>query len=299
VLRISEEGKILIVGSKSSNFGREWLNNPRLIFWHSTDPKSSNPSNIPKGVEYIIFTRFVDHSLQQRIQALAKGGNAVVFRFAQNTGEIKRLIEESGILKAPIPAKKVTPPQLLIPTVPVAPTLPVEAIPGPVSTQESPTPNVPAVSPFTNLPVTNLPESQEKGGEAMEARKRKILGRGVLRSFVLRNADFTVTPLVNETRRLWELAKAQGLKTTPRSIGACLYALRKGQKQAEDKETITEPIPKRRRTRRDSIKVLDQLAELATLAAVAVRELIEEIARLREENKALKGRLANLKKLLK
>jgi hypothetical protein len=295
VLRISEEGKILIVGSKPSNFKSEWLNNPRLIFWHSTDPKSSNPSNIPKGVEYIIFTRFVDHSLQQRIQALAKGGNAVVFRFAQNTGEIKRLIEESGILKAPIRAKKVTPPQPLIPTVPVAPTLPAETIPGPVSTQESSTLNVPAaVSPFTNLP-----ESQEKGGEAMEARKRKILGRGVLRSFVLQNADFTVTPLVNEARRLWELAKAQGLKTTPRSIEACLYALRKGQKQAEDKKTITEPISKRRRARRDSIKVLDQLAELATLAAVAVRELIEEIARLREENKALKEKLANLRKILK
>jgi hypothetical protein len=270
VVPISPDGQILIVGSKPSNFERSWLESPRLVFWHSTNARISEQKRLPQHVEAVFFTKFVRHALCEKIQELAKKSGIRFFRFVQGTGEIKRLISESGILNRPIilQPKPETASAPVLPVVPIVPVVPKVA--------------TPAIEP---------------GKEKILMKKKK----GQLTAFILENANLAVSSPENkkEIQRLWDLARSKGLETTPGSIEVCFYKQRKIAAQPVAIKTKKPVIQKRRGRRRDSTKAIEKFLATIEIVAVAVKELNEENASLRTENKRLAGSLKQLRSLLR
>jgi hypothetical protein len=85
------DSKLLIVGGKPSNFPDEIRRNPRLIFWDSIDPETVRRQKIPAGVTAIVCTRFVDHAIVERINAIVPKGVKVI-KGVRGTGQIRRAI---------------------------------------------------------------------------------------------------------------------------------------------------------------------------------------------------------------
>gem|GEM_PF-1649500 len=273
MLEISPTGQILIVGSRPSNFGREFLESKRLVFWHSTDNRSLSRLTLPKRVEAIIFTRFISHSLQQKIMNMARVAGIKFFRFVRGTGEIKKMIGESGILNQEMPESPVLTSGEMIEVTTAMP--------------------VPQVLPQAQ----EVEESLTKEGKEEKMEKPKI---GFLTEFVLKNANFSANA-GEEIKRLFNLAISQGLKTTERSVEFCFYQNRKRLRQQAVTEKTAQPsIPKKPlKRKKDSLVAIEKWLTTADIIAVAMREIIEENKYLRAEVKSLRRKLTEIKSVLK
>jgi len=279
---LSPTGKILIVGSRPSNFEDKWLKNPRLVFWHSTDKKASGKKKIPACVEIVIFTKFVSHSLSERIKAMARTAQANFFRYVQDTGEIKRILGEYRIddLASSFVQPRTPEVQEHILDLPLKPTQGLVR----------PTPQI--------LPVAEVIT------EIKAERKEGIMmKRGALREFVRDNADFSVSIAKEEIERLFQVAQERGLVTTLGSIGTNFYHQRnktvRVQEGVTEKVTPKNIIRKVRGGRRDSAKAVLEFLSSAELVAVAMQEILEENNRLLAENTKLRDTLKQFRALVR
>ncbi|MBN2093925.1 MAG: hypothetical protein JW740_00920 [Candidatus Zambryskibacteria bacterium] len=103
---LSPSGRILIVGGRIGNIEAQFKDNQRLIFWNCNDGHGISSKKFPAFVEVVIFTRFIKHKIKEQVQRMARGTGANFFRICQNTGEIKRILEELLPKLAPLPLTK-------------------------------------------------------------------------------------------------------------------------------------------------------------------------------------------------
>ncbi|RMD58191.1 hypothetical protein D6833_13140 [Candidatus Parcubacteria bacterium] len=89
---------VVIVGGKASNFRREVRNNPRFVFFDSTDP-STQRAEVPEGAGCVLVTRFVAHKLMARIREEAQKKNIPVFG-PLGTGVIGEFLEALALADA-------------------------------------------------------------------------------------------------------------------------------------------------------------------------------------------------------
>jgi hypothetical protein len=250
---LSPHGQILVVGGKPGNFKPEFRNSPRLIFWHFLDHRHLGKCEIPCRVEIVVFSRFLSHRLKEKIQEMARKAGVKFLRLCQNNGEINRILRE---LLVAIPAEAPSPALASTSTLAPAPT-PALAVPAP-----------------TTEVITPALDAGERKEEKMEERKKA--GPGVVASFIKENADFSVSSsgTRNEIQRLYELALAKGLPTTLSSITSAFY---KERRKMSLSPVSAVSAPKRG----DSVKLLEDFLGTTELAAVALKEILEE-------NRALK-----------
>ncbi|RME59543.1 hypothetical protein D6779_03945 [Candidatus Parcubacteria bacterium] len=82
---------VVIVGGKASNFRKGVRDNPRFVFFDSTDP-SAQRAEVPDGAGCVLVTRFVAHKLMARIREEAQKKNIPVFG-PLGTGVIGEFLE--------------------------------------------------------------------------------------------------------------------------------------------------------------------------------------------------------------
>ena len=103
--QISANGKVLILGGRSSNFP-EWVkNHPRVVIWFNTDPAAWRKDSIPERVEVIIHTRFIAHKMIERVKKNLPEGVRLIST-SINTGKIKNALAAFGITRPPFEKKK-------------------------------------------------------------------------------------------------------------------------------------------------------------------------------------------------
>lgn len=268
VLQVSPDGRILIVGVKPSNFP-DWRENRKFVFWHSEHEHSSKYNQIPNKVEVVLFTRFVSHAVKDKVTTLAKKAGVNFFRFVHGIGEIKKLVGESGILNQPVVATE-TPLDML---------------------EESAT-SMSEAMPKTQEVVVLETNKDRKGGEMPKMKK------GAIKEFVLSKANPSASNVQEEASRLLGLAEEIGLQTTQRYLVLCLYLMRrktKTDKTSNVEGRVQTTSTKRRKKRGDSIRAIESFLASAEIVAVAIEEILEENARLREENTALNSKLKQLR----
>lgn len=264
---LTPSGKILIVGSKPSNFSG-WLKGKpeiasRLKFWESlsTNGKKSERKNMPKFVEMIIFTRFISHAEKTNIEKQAHNAGVNFFRSVHGTGEIKTLVEEMLFVGKMAVEKSVQPVY--------------ERIYAPVQIKQE--------------------REEEKGGiveekttnesivvEPPTVEQKKWKKPAPVQDFVFENANFSAKSPKIEIGRLLSLAQEKGVGTTERSVGAVFFKLRKLSRET-DPTTISAPV----KIRRDSFKVIEEFLSLSEMVKFAIQEIAEE-------NRRLKGEISQL-----
>lgn len=91
------EGKILLVGGRTTNFPKSIWQHPRVVVWQSTHNSPERRRSIPKDVKTIVLLRFLDHKLRRRIASLV-GDDVHIVPKIMNSGEATRFVlEKLGI----------------------------------------------------------------------------------------------------------------------------------------------------------------------------------------------------------
>lgn len=85
-------GKVLVVGGRSTNFPGRFYQNPRFVFWGSTQPCVLRRRKIPAGVTHVIITRFVSHKLILHLRKIMPPGVRFVNR-VDGTCAISQFLE--------------------------------------------------------------------------------------------------------------------------------------------------------------------------------------------------------------
>ena len=90
--------KALLVGFRPNNFSQAMLNNPRLCFWHSTDPSSERKTSLPHDVAVVIMVqRICSKKWCDKVRAMLTPGINFVYELP-GTGQVKKYLEESGYI---------------------------------------------------------------------------------------------------------------------------------------------------------------------------------------------------------
>lgn len=302
-VEVSENARIMIIGTKPGNFP-DYENNDRFVLRSSTNLKKSQGDLVPNGVEVIFFLKFISHQFSTIISTARKIG-VKVFKSTKNTGEIKRIIQESGILN--VPYQK--------------PNNNGEGsgldIHSPIFDQvEKASVVVPPPSAVSEVIEVN----QQEVVENPTIVSRQNVRRGDLKAFVIQNANLEVVNQADEKRRLFNLALQAGLQTTLDSIGFTYYSLRK--KEKVEKKIVkssqnTVGVEVVRAVGEDekveeSIGFLQRFVSDAEILSIAFREVTEKVEELRkkvselgaeiralqEENFGLKTKLENIRRSL-
>lgn len=92
VLR-NPDADVLVVGGKPSNFDQELRENPRLIFWDSTNNDWKRKGVVPDKVRLILFTRFHNTAARERIRRQAKARKILVVNTLLNSGQISNTFD--------------------------------------------------------------------------------------------------------------------------------------------------------------------------------------------------------------
>src|SRR5438477_9081297 len=91
-INLHKVGKVLIVGGRSTNFPRRYRENPRFIFWESTQASTLRRAKIPTGVTHIIISRFVPHKLIFRLMKVLPPETRLI-NVIEGTGRINEFLE--------------------------------------------------------------------------------------------------------------------------------------------------------------------------------------------------------------
>lgn len=91
-LRPLDSGVVLIVGTKASNFDYTLRNHPRIIMWESQQEHWTN-KDMPSNTRAVFMTRFIGHSMFNKIQTEAKKRHITIFN-PTGTGMIVKQVRE-------------------------------------------------------------------------------------------------------------------------------------------------------------------------------------------------------------
>lgn len=133
--------------------------------------------------------------------------------------------------------------------------------------------------------------------------------RGMVRDFVLANADFSARPKT-EANRLFKLAAEQGLHTTPDTLENTFYILRRMERETQPQleqpaEVATDHAPKKKRVgkQEDGAAIIAKYLESvksflkdSEIAAVAIAELVEKVQMMEVDRAGLLKEIDILKK---
>jgi hypothetical protein len=182
---LSHGGVVVVVGGRSSNFSQEHLRNPRIVFWHSTDPKTNSPNRtLPANARAVVFAGFISHAMDNRIRNQAKSRGVFSPPGILSTGDIRELLTKMVTL--PERPVNLDPKPLPVPVVAVMPTMPV-------------------------LAETNEPD--------IVKRKLKI---GELKAFVIAEGNASAKPTIPEAQRLLAILESRGIRSTLISVDQAL-----------------------------------------------------------------------------
>lgn len=127
-------------------------------------------------------------------------------------------------------------------------------------------------------------KKQEEDIPASKADKKEIQGRGKTKEFVAKHADWTKGSGEN-ARRMIEIARQEGFKTTEASLAQCFLQLRKRQRGVT-------AVPKSIQSKLDvTVEMLDSMINDLS----GMRDYLIELT---EENRMLKKRVAKFKAAL-
>jgi hypothetical protein len=88
------ERVVLILGARTLNVPQRMRDDPRFVFWDSSDPATDRKTVVPENTHVVLMTRFVTHELTERISR-ALPADAHFFRRPLNTGMLRKIIEEA------------------------------------------------------------------------------------------------------------------------------------------------------------------------------------------------------------
>ncbi len=89
---LARVGKVLVVGGRSTNFPSRFRENPRFIFWDSTQPNTLRRAKIPAHVTHVITARFIPHKLTFHLRKIMPLGVRLV-NSIEGTGRINEFLD--------------------------------------------------------------------------------------------------------------------------------------------------------------------------------------------------------------
>lgn len=223
---LSAHGKILIIGTKSSNFDQDYRGNDQLIFWNSTDPATNRKDYIPKKVEIMFVAKWVNHPLTERLERVAKRQGVQTYRRIKSLGNMRALIDQ--LLRESAEKQKNLPPvheKIFLPQ--------KENQPRPASTVND-------VSTVNKIGSEEVQQPKTGGHEIMTApaidkevaiTKRTKVGKGELKKFIEENANLAALDRKAKIIRLFTLAREANIPTTLKSVDHGLRQIRKGREE--------------------------------------------------------------------
>lgn len=281
---LSAHGEILIVGGRASNFDQEYREHEQLIFWYSRDPQTARKQYIPKNIEVIFFTQWIDHSLSTRIKKIAKGKLIQCSWHITELGKIKafikNLLRESAERRE---RERLPEPKAEVPTL-QKPKVSVGHISAPHVTSDS--------KKDSELTITGGGVMTQTTEEAKKEEKKKV-GKGVLKKFVGDNADIAAIGYTQEIARLFSLAQEAGINTTPDSISARFSEL----KRARTGKQPYVAVPKNGRVLRNSAKTLEKFKKYLQSLQDQGAKLVQHVESLEAKNQELEKEAADAREL--
>lgn len=279
---ISAQGKVLILGGRSSNFPNWVKSHPRVVIWFNTNPSTWKKDTIPAGVELIILTRFVDHKLKDRVSK-NKPASVRMITTPISTGKIKSVLETLGVLKTPA-----------------------------VKDAEKEKDAAQEMLQETRMEEHESADQDDSDGNAqgqhelqptdVNKRKRIMVARGALRRFLLEHANLSAASPRDEAKRLVPIAQSHGLTSSYESIATGIRQLQKTQTGESVKKDRVDVAPDTQDSNADGglkkdTEFLRELADHLLEAATRVESLIGRVKRaerIAEQAEALKGLLEKL-----
>lgn len=200
-------GKILVVGGESKDLPNNIINHPAIIIWDDNKQEFAQKT-IPSNTRIIIWNRWISHASVGRLNEACKSLHAIKFPFLR-AREIKELLSEM---------------------VNQSPSVRSDNEFEPVSDEEIDKVNqvneitFSAQEQIVKTESTTIPDRNE-----VDMAKTKKTGKRVnLKEFIAKHIKMGVNYSVRgsvapETRRLFEIAKKEGIKPTLGSLSQAMY----------------------------------------------------------------------------
>ena len=106
-IRCEVLGKVLVVGGRASNFPESLRHHPRILWWDTQHFSYARMRELPFAVRWVVFTRWVDHGIKNRIRSLTPSG-VQLLDWSLAVKDITNLLR--AVEQEPDMLKKATPP---------------------------------------------------------------------------------------------------------------------------------------------------------------------------------------------
>lgn len=261
---MKDGGRILVVGGGMSDLPPAYQNHPQVLIWDD-NKQGHSQREVPSNVRVIIYNRWISHATAQRLSEAARSLRALKFPMLR-TRDIKTLLSE--VVQADPseePAAKIE-----------------EAI---IAAEQ-----------FEMQPAEESPVVKKQ-----DKRKESPL-RDFVAKFMDPKIDYTQRGAIRqEGQRLIEIAKREGVKTTPLSLTNAVGILAKQLRKSRG-EAVPEP---RRRAGTPRVKTssasggddFEQLDQLIDDAIAAMKLVQEHLPKVRRETERLRGMREKVLKL--
>lgn len=261
---LAHGGRIVVVGGRPSNFSPKHLTDPRVVFWHSTDPRTKRVRELPANARAVLFTQFVDHATDHAIRRQAHARGVYTPPGILTTGDVRDQLTQ--MLSHPI--QKPAPEPEPLPVIP------------PPSVQQP----QPVVTP-TDVPA-EIPEPMHTAA----LRKPKA---GEVRDFIMKHGNPNAIPLP-EGKRLLALLNSMGISSTEDSIrqGMRMYFAKPVPQPREDAP------PSTRKEASKATPMPDRITTMLASANAGLELLRETLAEIEGEVKRLQQQRATAKQAL-
>ena len=276
-------GTVLVVGARSINFPDAYRKNPRITIWDAIE--DHDHERPPHNTRAIICLRFISHPLYSKLNRFRHERQAFMINGLSTTAEIK------AILATALDIAPDTEAQAFIDAsssaTPLDETPPPEPSP---SSQEEPRADTGHDAP----PAPDIPASTEGTDMALRAPER-----GELRELITNEMDTHAASIAEEARRLVEVAKKKGIKTTANSIAQGIYTMRnEAAKNGHGKRATAAATPKKRE--RATAETDDQTVlalKIITDISEQLDNLQDIVLKLQQDQKKIAGLREYLGKL--
>jgi hypothetical protein len=86
------EGRVVVVGARTTNLQPGARNHPRVDVWESTELKNGSAPLLPSSTAVVICTRFCSHRMTDGLRKQAQDRRAFMFGGLKQTGEIRSIL---------------------------------------------------------------------------------------------------------------------------------------------------------------------------------------------------------------
>jgi len=275
---IHQGGKILVIGGEVKDLPRPYHEHPALLLWDDNQQNILH-KDVPSNVRAILWNRWISHAVRDRLNVAAEKLRIVKFPNLRSR-EIKSLLAE--IVHE---HKEVTDTEIV----------------------SEPQPEQPTQSDL----ALRAESSNERGDSDMAKNNMK----GFLKPFIVKNirldsVDWSVRGAVaKEGNRLYEKAKADGVKTTQGSVMQGVRALltemgkrtpHGGRSTKRAEKTEVKVVAKRPTVSSATVAgdAFDELEQFIVDAIAAMKLVQEHLPNVRKENERLRNMRDKLLKTL-